>query len=75
MAESGLYLTTCPDEEFSYMKKQQRPPVKPKPEEEETMPRHQHCPHAKHHGDRNPKYHMKSNRKTLHEFSPHICCK
>jgi hypothetical protein len=58
VAENGLYLTTCPDEEFSYKKKQRRPPKKTtKPEEEEGMPRHQHCPPAKHHGDRTPKYH------------------
>jgi hypothetical protein len=31
---------------------------KPKTEERESMPQHQHCPPAiKHHGDRNPKYH------------------
>jgi hypothetical protein len=30
---------------------------KPKPEEEEGMPHRQHCPHAKHHGDRNPECH------------------
>jgi hypothetical protein len=29
----------------------------PKPEEQEGMPHHQHCPHAKRRGDRNPKYH------------------
>jgi hypothetical protein len=27
-----------------------------KPEKEEGMPRHQHCPPAKHREDRNPKY-------------------
>jgi hypothetical protein len=30
---------------------------KPKPEEHEGIPQHHHCPHAKHRGDRNPKYH------------------
>jgi hypothetical protein len=30
---------------------------KPKPEEQEGMPQHQHCPPAKHHGNRNPNYH------------------
>jgi transposase-like protein len=30
---------------------------KPKPEEQEGMLKHQHCPHAKRHKDRNPKYH------------------
>jgi hypothetical protein len=30
---------------------------KPKPEEQEGMPQHQHCPPARHRGDRNPKYH------------------
>jgi hypothetical protein len=30
---------------------------KPEPEEREGMPQHQHCPLAKHRGDRNPKYH------------------
>jgi hypothetical protein len=57
------------------MKKQWRPPSKkrnkPKPEEYEGMPQHQHCPPAKRHGDRNPKY-MKGSKKTLHELSPHI---
>jgi hypothetical protein len=31
--------------------------TKPKPEEQERMPKHHHCPLAKHRGDRNPKYH------------------
>jgi hypothetical protein len=30
---------------------------KPKPEEQEGTPQHQHCPPAKHRGDKNPKYH------------------
>jgi hypothetical protein len=30
---------------------------KPKSEEQEGMPQHQHCPLAKRRGDRNPKYH------------------
>jgi hypothetical protein len=30
---------------------------KPKSEEHEGMPQHQHFPPAKHRGDRNPKYH------------------
>jgi hypothetical protein len=30
---------------------------KPKPEEQQCMPQHQHCPHAKYRGDKNPKYH------------------
>jgi hypothetical protein len=30
---------------------------KPKPEEQEGMPQHQHCPLSKHHGDRSPEYH------------------
>jgi hypothetical protein len=30
---------------------------KPKPEKQEGMPHHQHCPTAKRRGDRNPKYH------------------
>jgi hypothetical protein len=36
---------------------------KPKPEERESMPRHQHCPPAKRRGDSNPEYHeeLKSN--------------
>jgi hypothetical protein len=29
----------------------------PKPEEHDGMPQHQHRPHAKRRGDRNPKYH------------------
>jgi hypothetical protein len=28
-----------------------------KPEEQEGTPQHQHCPPAKHRGDRTPKYH------------------
>jgi hypothetical protein len=28
-----------------------------KPNEKEVMPKHQHCPHAKHREDMNPKYH------------------
>jgi hypothetical protein len=30
---------------------------KPKPEEQEGMPQHQHCPPEKRRGDRNPKCH------------------
>jgi hypothetical protein len=30
---------------------------KHRPGEEEGMPQYQHYPHAKHRGDRNPKYH------------------
>jgi hypothetical protein len=30
---------------------------KPKPEEQEGMQQHQHCPPAKRREDRNPKYH------------------
>jgi hypothetical protein len=30
---------------------------KPKPEEQEGMPQHQHCPPAKRRGDRNLEYH------------------
>jgi hypothetical protein len=30
---------------------------KPKPEEQEGMPQHKHCPPAKRREDRNPKYH------------------
>jgi hypothetical protein len=29
----------------------------PKPEEQEGIPQHQHCPLAKHHEDKSPKYH------------------
>jgi hypothetical protein len=32
-------------------------PCMPKPEEQEGMPQHQHCPPAKHREDKNPKYH------------------
>jgi hypothetical protein len=44
---------------------------KPKLEEQEGMPQHQHCPRAKHHGDRTQST-IKSCRKTLHEPPPHI---
>jgi hypothetical protein len=30
---------------------------KPKPEEQEGMPQHQHCPHGKRRGGRNPECH------------------
>jgi hypothetical protein len=32
-------------------------PYMPKPEKQEDMPQHQHCPHAKRREDKNPKYH------------------
>jgi hypothetical protein len=35
---------------------------KPKPEEQEGMPQHHHCPLAKHHGDRNLKYHKEQQK-------------
>jgi hypothetical protein len=35
---------------------------KPKSEEQEGMPQHQHCPPAKHHGDRKPKYHEEEHK-------------
>jgi hypothetical protein len=45
-------------------KKQRRPPSKkeerrkkPKPEEQEGMPQHQHCPLEKRRGDKNPECH------------------
>jgi hypothetical protein len=46
----------------SYKKKPWRPPSKkkeerrkkPKPEEQEGMPQHQHCPPEKRRGDKNP---------------------
>jgi hypothetical protein len=45
-------------------KKQWKPPSKkeerrekPKPEEQEGMPQHRHCPPAKRRGDRNSEYH------------------
>jgi hypothetical protein len=41
--------------------------TKPKPEEHEGMPQHQPCPHAKHCGDRNPKYRKEQ------QNSRHIC--
>jgi hypothetical protein len=41
---------------------------KPKAEEHDRMPQHQHCPSAKI-GNQSV---MKSNKETLHEFSPHI---
>jgi hypothetical protein len=52
-------------------KKLRRPPKKkkkkgknkePYPEEQEGMPQHQHCPPAKHRGDRNPKYHAEQQK-------------
>jgi hypothetical protein len=38
---------------------------KPKPEEQEGMPQHQHCPHAKRRGDLNPKCHEEQQKDTL----------
>jgi hypothetical protein len=32
-------------------------PHRPKPEKQERMPQHQHCPLAKYREDKNPKYH------------------
>jgi hypothetical protein len=49
---------------LSYKKKQWRPPTKkkkrrkkPKPEEQDGMPQHQHCPPEKRCGDKNPECH------------------
>jgi hypothetical protein len=53
-------------------KKKEEKGGKPKPEEQEGMPQPQHCPLAGHHEDKNPKFTVTSNRKTLHQFSPHI---
>jgi hypothetical protein len=39
--------------------KRRKIPHMPKPEEQEGMPQHQNCPHAKHREDKNPKYHEK----------------
>jgi hypothetical protein len=57
---------------FPYKKKQHRPPSKkkkrgkkPKPEEQEGMPQHRHCPHATCHGDRNPKYHEEEQKDVI----------
>jgi hypothetical protein len=35
---------------------------KPKPEEHEGKPKHNHCPHARHRGDMNPKYHEEQHK-------------
>jgi hypothetical protein len=35
---------------------------KPKPKEQEGMPQHQHCPTAKHRGDRNLAYHEEQHK-------------
>jgi hypothetical protein len=61
-----------------YKKKQWRPPSKKeerrkksKPEEQEGMPQHQHCP-PKRNAEIRAQSAMKSSRKTLHEFTSHI---
>jgi hypothetical protein len=38
-------------------RKKEEKPHTPKPEEEEGVPQHQHCPPAKHREDKNPRYH------------------
>jgi hypothetical protein len=46
-------------------KRRKKNPQRPKPEEKDGMPQHQHCPLAKHRGDKNPKYHRcKTSRRT-----------
>jgi hypothetical protein len=35
---------------------------KPKPEEQEGMPQHRHCPHVKRRGDRNPESHKEQHK-------------
>jgi hypothetical protein len=45
---------------------------KPMPEEQDGMPQRQHCPPAKRRAKIVSQSNMKSSRKTLHEFWPHI---
>jgi hypothetical protein len=39
-----------------------RKPLRPKPKEQEGMPHHQQCLHAKRREDRNPKYHEEEHK-------------
>jgi hypothetical protein len=58
-------------QKLSYKKKQWRPPSKKeerrekkisKPEEQEGVPQHQHCPPEKRRGDKNPECHEKQQK-------------
>jgi hypothetical protein len=42
-----------------------------KPEEQEGMPQHQHCPPAKRRGDRNPEYHEEQRKDVALIFAAH----
>jgi hypothetical protein len=43
----------------------------PKPEELEGMPRHQHCPPAKHRKDKSPKYHEEQHKDVARILAAH----